>query len=58
MNSPLEVIERDALMDGMNIVGDFQVMKSARVMKKAVASLLGNNKEENGWKICSRIMKN
>ena len=33
-------------MDGMNTVGAFQVMKSARVMRKAVASLLGTNKEE------------
>ena len=45
---PLEVIE-GPLMDGMNIVGDLfgagkmflpQVVKSARVMKKAVAYLL------------------
>ena len=45
---PLEVIE-GLLMDGMNIVGDLfgegkmflpQVVKSARVMKKAVAHLL------------------
>lgn len=45
---PLEVIE-GALMDGMNIVGDLfgagkmflpQVVKSARVMKKAVAYLM------------------
>ena len=48
MNRPLEVIE-GPLMDGMNIVGDLfgsgkmflpQVVKSARVMKKAVAYLL------------------
>ena len=47
VNSPLEVIE-GALMDGMNVVGDLfgsgkmflpQVVKSARVMKKAVAYL-------------------
>ena len=47
-NLPLEVIE-GPLMDGMNIVGDLfgegkmflpQVVKSARVMKKAVAHLL------------------
>jgi 5-methyltetrahydrofolate--homocysteine methyltransferase len=47
-NKPLEVIE-GPLMDGMNIVGDLfgagkmflpQVVKSARVMKKAVAYLL------------------
>jgi 5-methyltetrahydrofolate--homocysteine methyltransferase len=46
-HSPLEIIE-GPLMDGMNIVGDFfgsgkmflpQVVKSARVMKKAVAKL-------------------
>merc|ERR1712032_1347540 len=45
---PLEVIE-GPLMDGMNVVGDLfgsgkmflpQVIKSARVMKKAVAYLL------------------
>ena len=45
---PLEVIE-GPLMDGMNVVGDFfgagkmflpQVVKSARVMKKAVAHLI------------------
>lgn len=48
MNSPVKVIE-DPLMDGMNVVGDLfgegkmflpQVVKSARVMKKAVAYLL------------------
>lgn len=47
-NQPLEVIE-GPLMDGMNVVGDLfgsgkmflpQVVKSARVMKKAVAYLL------------------
>ncbi len=47
-NSPLTVIE-GPLMDGMNVVGDLfgagkmflpQVVKSARVMKKAVAYLL------------------
>jgi 5-methyltetrahydrofolate--homocysteine methyltransferase len=47
-NKPLEVIE-GPLMDGMNVVGDLfgagkmflpQVVKSARVMKKAVAYLL------------------
>lgn len=46
--SPIEVIEKP-LMDGMNLVGDLfgsgkmflpQVVKSARVMKKAVAYLL------------------
>ena len=47
-NRPLDVIE-GALMDGMNVVGDLfgagkmflpQVVKSARVMKKAVAYLM------------------
>ena len=46
--SPIEVVEGD-LMDGMNVVGDLfgsgqmflpQVVKSARVMKQAVAHLL------------------
>jgi len=65
-NQPLDVIE-GALMDGMNIVGDLfgagkmflpQVVKSARVMKKAVAYLmpyidaekekLGNLSQNNG----------
>ena len=48
VNRPIEVIE-GPLMDGMNVVGDLfgegkmflpQVVKSARVMKKAVAYLL------------------
>jgi 5-methyltetrahydrofolate--homocysteine methyltransferase len=48
LNNPLEIIE-GPLMDGMNHVGDLfgsgkmflpQVVKSARVMKKAVAKLL------------------
>jgi 5-methyltetrahydrofolate--homocysteine methyltransferase len=48
LNSPLKVIE-GPLMDGMNVVGDLfgegkmflpQVVKSARVMKKAVAYLV------------------
>ena len=48
VSKPLEVIE-GPLMDGMNVVGDLfgagkmflpQVIKSARVMKKAVAYLL------------------
>ncbi len=48
LNAPLKVIE-GPLMDGMNVVGDLfgsgkmflpQVVKSARVMKKAVAYLL------------------
>ncbi|WP_191987972.1 B12-binding domain-containing protein, partial [Mycobacteroides salmoniphilum] len=56
---PIEVIE-GPLMDGMNVVGDLfgagkmflpQVVKSARVMKKAVAYLLPYieaEKEQNG----------
>ncbi|MCG2635134.1 MAG: methionine synthase [Gammaproteobacteria bacterium] len=53
---PLEVIE-GPLMDGMNVVGDLfgegkmflpQVVKSARVMKKAVAYLLPFIEEEKG----------
>ncbi len=52
--SPLEVIE-GPLMDGMNVVGDLfgagkmflpQVVKSARVMKKAVAYLVPYLEEE------------
>ncbi|MFT7249377.1 MAG: 5-methyltetrahydrofolate--homocysteine methyltransferase, partial [Arcticibacterium sp.] len=52
--SPLQVIE-GPLMDGMNVVGDLfgagkmflpQVVKSARVMKKAVAYLLPYLEEE------------
>merc|ERR1712157_629881 len=54
MGRPLEVIE-GPLMDGMNIVGDLfgagkmflpQVIKSARVMKKAVAYLIPFMEEE------------
>merc|ERR1712194_910313 len=54
VDKPLTVIE-GPLMDGMNIVGDFfgagkmflpQVIKSARVMKKAVAYLLPFMEEE------------
>lgn len=53
-NSPLSIIE-GPLMDGMNIVGDLfgsgkmflpQVVKSARVMKKAVAYLIPFIEEE------------
>ena len=53
---PLSVIE-GPLMDGMNVVGDLfgsgrmflpQVVKSARVMKKAVAHLVPYIKEEQG----------
>ena len=58
---PIEVIE-GPLMDGMNIVGDLfgsgkmflpQVVKSARVMKKAVAYLLPYIEEEKGGKSSS-----
>ncbi len=57
---PLEVIE-GPLMDGMNIVGDLfgagkmflpQVVKSARVMKKAVAYLLPSS----SWKNSALLM--
>jgi 5-methyltetrahydrofolate--homocysteine methyltransferase len=59
LDRPIEVIE-GPLMDGMNVVGDLfgsgkmflpQVVKSARVMKKAVAHLLPfieAEKEKNG----------
>jgi 5-methyltetrahydrofolate--homocysteine methyltransferase len=56
---PIQVIE-GPLMDGMNIVGDLfgsgkmflpQVVKSARVMKKAVAYLLPFIEAEKGGKI-------
>src|SRR5690554_2341862 len=55
-DKPIEVIE-GPLMDGMNVVGDLygagkmflpQVVKSARVMKKAVAHLLPFIEEEKG----------
>ncbi|HEX9979526.1 MAG TPA: methionine synthase [Flavobacterium sp.] len=55
---PIEVIEKD-LMAGMNVVGDLfgsgkmflpQVVKSARVMKKAVAYLLPYIENEKGGK--------
>ena len=54
LNRPLDVIE-GPLMDGMNVVGDLfgagkmflpQVVKSARVMKKAVAYLLPYMEDE------------
>lgn len=54
VNKPIEVIEQH-LMNGMNVVGDLfgagkmflpQVVKSARVMKKAVAYLLPFIEEE------------
>mmetsp|Transcript_3747 Transcript_3747/g.9779 ORF Transcript_3747/g.9779 Transcript_3747/m.9779 type:complete len:1269 (-) Transcript_3747:159-3965(-) len=56
---PLEVIE-GPLMDGMNVVGDLfgagkmflpQVIKSARVMKKAVAILIPFMEKEKALKI-------
>ncbi len=59
LNSPLKVIE-GPLMDGMNVVGDLfgegkmflpQVVKSARVMKKAVAYLTPFIEEEKQGKI-------
>lgn len=58
-SKPLEVIE-GPLMDGMNIVGDLfgagkmflpQVIKSARVMKKAVAVLVPYMEEEKAAKL-------
>ncbi len=58
---PIEVIE-GPLMNGMNVVGDLfgsgqmflpQVVKSARVMKKAVAYLLPFIEKEKGGKIQS-----
>ncbi|NRB40985.1 MAG: methionine synthase [Pseudomonadales bacterium] len=58
---PIHVIE-GALMDGMNVVGDLfgagkmflpQVVKSARVMKQAVAHLMPFIEEEKGGKVQS-----
>jgi 5-methyltetrahydrofolate--homocysteine methyltransferase len=58
---PLDVIE-GPLMSGMNVVGDLfgdgkmflpQVVKSARVMKKAVSHLIPFIEEEKGGKISS-----
>ena len=59
---PLDVIE-GPLMDGMNVVGDLysvtgkmflpQVVKSARVMKKAVGHLVPFIEEEQGGKVSS-----
>ena len=55
---PLDVIE-GPLMNGMNVVGDLfgagkmflpQVVKSARVMKKAVAHLSPSWKRRRGWR--------
>ena len=69
LNDPLEVIE-GPLMDGMNVVGDLfgdgkmflpQVVKSARVMKKAVAWLLPfieaqkGNQKDNGTIIMATV---
>ena len=60
-NRPLDVIE-GPLMAGMNVVGDLfgegkmflpQVVKSARVMKKAVGHLVPFIEEEKGGKITS-----
>ncbi len=71
-NKPIEVIERP-LMDGMNVVGDLfgsgkmflpQVVKSARVMKKAVAYLIpfiekekeeSNDKREAGKVVMATV---
>ncbi len=74
-DKPLHVIE-GPLMDGMNVVGDLfgagkmflpQVVKSARVMKKAVAYLLpfieqekidsGNEESKNNGKIIMATVK-
>ena len=61
VDRPLHVIE-GPLMDGMNVVGDLfgegkmflpQVVKSARVMKKAVAYLMPFMEEEKGDVISS-----
>ena len=60
-NRPLDVIE-GPLMSGMNVVGDLfgegkmflpQVVKSARVMKKAVGHLVPFIEEEKGGEISS-----
>ena len=59
VDSPLSIIE-GPLMDGMNVVGDLfgagkmflpQVVKSARVMKKAVAYLVPYIEEEQGGEV-------
>jgi len=66
LNSPLTVIE-GPLMDGMNVVGDLfgagkmflpQVVKSARVMKKAVAYLTPYIEEEKQGASVHDIGKN
>ncbi|MCU0429286.1 MAG: methionine synthase [Cytophagaceae bacterium] len=64
-NRPIEVIE-GPLMDGMNVVGDLfgegkmflpQVVKSARVMKKAVAYLLPYIEEEKKLLVAQGLME-
>lgn len=66
VNRPIEVIE-GPLMDGMNVVGDLfgegkmflpQVVKSARVMKKAVAHLIPyiEQEKEEGARAQGRIL--
>lgn len=64
-NRPLEVIE-GPLMDGMNVVGDLfgagkmflpQVIKSARVMKKAVAVLIPFMEKEKEAKIAAALAR-
>lgn len=64
LGKPLEVIE-GPLMDGMNRVGDLfgsgqmflpQVVKSARVMKKAVAYLLPYMDEEDSGSTAGKVL--
>ncbi len=66
VDRPLRVIE-GPLMDGMNVVGDLfgsgkmflpQVIKSARVMKKAVAYLLPFMEEEKAQKMLELGIEN
>eukprot|EP01084_Bolivina_argentea_P315896 547445_1 len=66
MDRPLQVIE-GPLMDGMNVVGDLfgsgkmflpQVIKSARVMKKAVAYLLPFMEEEKAKRMLELGIEN
>jgi 5-methyltetrahydrofolate--homocysteine methyltransferase len=66
LDKPIEVIE-GPLMDGMNVVGDLfgagkmflpQVVKSARVMKKAVAYLLPFIEEEKLRNVDANQRKN
>jgi 5-methyltetrahydrofolate--homocysteine methyltransferase len=65
LEKPLDVIE-GPLMDGMNKVGDLfgagkmflpQVIKSARVMKKAVAYLVPFIEEEKGGERCKAMAR-